>query len=447
MPITVTPEEARAIVKDAYLYGWPLSENYNTLYAYSIDTENPNYKAPFNQICNLPGVATPEDTAVVTPNSDTPYSFICADLRAEPLVLTVPPMTPEDRYFSFQLIDLYTFNFSYIGTRATGNDGGSFLLAGPSWEGADRSRFDGISYSESHFALVIVRTQLFNPNDLPNVEAIQNQYKVQTLSQFLGTPPPPPPPSIEWPAPLVGAPGKTPAVFGNINFMLQFCPINPTEVGLMERFARIGVGAGLPFDVNDLSPEMLAAFEGGIADAWQAFEAINAQVDAGELKTSDFFGTRDFLNNNYLYRFAGAKLGIYGNSKEEALYPVYSVDANEQKLDASTSQYTLTLTELPPAKAFWSVTMYDAKTQLLVDNPINRYLLNSPMLDSFVRGEDNSITFYIQKEAPNEGLQPNWLPTPDGAFYMGMRLYVPERSALDGEWTPPPVRRVDTSAR
>ncbi len=192
---------------------------------------------------------------------------------------------------------------------------------------------------------------------------------------------------------------------------------------------------------------MLAAFEGGIADAWQAFEAINAQVDAGELKTGDFFGTRDFLNNNYLYRFAGAKIGIYGNSKEEALYFMYNVDANEQILDASTSQYTLTLTELPPAKAFWSVTMYDAKTQLLVDNPINRYLLNSPMLDSFVRGADGSITFYIQKEAPNEGLQPNWLPTPDGAFYMALRLYVPERSALDGEWTSPQVRRVDTSAR
>lgn len=445
MSITATPEEARAIVKDAYLYGWPLSENYNTIHAYTIDTGNPEYKGPFNKIYNTASLATPEDQTVVTPNSDTPYSFLAFDLRAEPLVITVPPMTPAERYFSFQLIDAYTHNFNYIGTRTTGNDGGSFLLVGPSWEGGDTSMFAGVLYSESHLGLAIVRTQLFNPDDMPNIEQIQGQYRVQTLSEFLGTSPPPAPPALTWPGPLAGDPGKTPAVFGNINFMLQFCPAHPTEVGLMRRFARIGVGPGLPFDVESLGPEMLAAFQAGIADAWEEFNKLNAQMAAGHLDSSALFGSREYLNNNYLYRFTGAKVGLYGNSKEEAFYPWYMVDADGQSLDASANRYTVTLTELPPAQAFWSITMYDGRTQLLVDNPIDRYLVNSTMLGSFVRGSDGtSITFYIQKECPSAELVPNWLPAPDGPFYMVMRLYIPEQRALDGEWVAPPAQRVVT---
>jgi len=447
MSITVSPAEARAIVKDAYLYGWPLSENYNTINAYFIDQANPNYKAPINQIFNESKVFTPADTAVVTPNSDTPYSFICADLRAEPLVISVPAMVPADRYFSFQLVDLYTFNFSYIGTRATGNGGGHFLLAGPSWEGGDRSRFDGICYSESHFVLLIGRTQLFNDSEISAVEDLQRQYKVQPLSEFLGTSAPPPAPPIKWPAPIVGDASKTPAIFGIINFMLQFCPTHPTEVGLMERFARIGVGAGLPFDVKSLSPEMLAAFEAGIADAWEAFETINKQVAVGEEKSSNFYGTREYLNNNYLYRFAGAKIGIYGNSKQEAIYPIYSADDADQIPDGSTSQYTITLTEEPPAEAFWSITMYDAKTQLLINNPINRYLVNSPMMDKFVRGPDGSLTFYLQKDSPPEPLSANWLPAPAAPFYAVMRLYIPEPRAYEGEWSPPPLKCVGSLAK
>ncbi|WP_342376378.1 DUF1254 domain-containing protein [Myxococcus stipitatus] len=441
MSITVSPAEARVIVKDAYLYGWPLSENYNTIFAYSIDLGNPNYKAPINQIFNDPKVFTPADTAIVTPNSDTPYSFITVDLRAEPLVISVPAMVPENRYFSFQCIDLYTFNFSYIGTRATGNGGGNFLLAGPSWEGGDRSRFDGICYCESDLALLIGRTQLFEPDDIDAVKAIQSQYKVQTLSQFLGSSESPKPPDISWPTPVGADGGKTPAVFGIINFMLQFCPVNPTEVGLMERFSRIGVGPGLPFNTKDLSPEMLAAFEGGIADAWAEFEALNKKIAAGEVKSSDFFGSREYLNNNYLYRFTGAKVGIYGNSKQEAIYPFYSADSDDQIPDGATSRYTITLPELPPAKAFWSITMYDAKTQLLVENSLGRYLVNTSMEDKFVYGDDGSLTIYLQNAQPPEALIPNWLPAPAAPFYAVMRLYVPETEAYEGDWSPAPMVR------
>jgi len=125
---SITPDEARAIAKEAYLYGYPMVDGYRIMHDYFVNSESPEFKGPWNQIHNIPRVYTPEDKAVQTPNSDTPYSQLGLDLRAEPIVLTVPPIEKE-RYFSIQLIDLYTHNFAYIGSRATGNDGGSYLIA------------------------------------------------------------------------------------------------------------------------------------------------------------------------------------------------------------------------------------------------------------------------------------------------------------------------------
>ena len=131
---SVTPEEARAIAKQAYIYGFPLADSYRILYGSFVDKKNPEYKTPWNQIKNLSRVYTHEDREVQTPNSDTPYSWLGLDLRTDPYVLTVPTIEKE-RYFSIQLVDLYTHNFAYIGSRATGNEGGTFLIAGPNWQG------------------------------------------------------------------------------------------------------------------------------------------------------------------------------------------------------------------------------------------------------------------------------------------------------------------------
>jgi hypothetical protein len=158
----VTAEEARAIAKEAYIYGFPMVESYRIEYAYMVDAGNPEYKAPWNHLVNTPRVYTPDDKAVQTPNSDTPYSFIGLDLRAEPFVLTVPPIE-KDRYFSIQLIDAYTFNFDYIGSRATGNDGGSFLIAGPGWKGETPAGVTNHPLGTDLYWPPIA--QLFNPDD------------------------------------------------------------------------------------------------------------------------------------------------------------------------------------------------------------------------------------------------------------------------------------------
>lgn len=439
----VTPAEIRVIAKEAYIYGFPMVDGYRIQYAYFMDRGNPEFKAPWNQLRNIPRVYTPDDKAVQTPNSDTPYSMVGLDVRAEPIVLTVPTIE-KGRYFSIQLVDLYTFNYDYIGSRTAGNDGGSFLIAGPDWKGPTPKGVKKVIRSETELTFAIYRTQLFNAGDLDNVKKIQAGYKSEPLSEFLGQTAPKSAPAIAFIKPLTPDTQKTsPEFFDILNFVLQFCPTDPSEKKLMERFAKIGVGAGKTFDASKLSPEMKTAVENGMADAWAEFADLKKkQLDTGKVTSGDIFGTRQYLKNNYLYRMAGAVIGIYGNSKQEAMYPFYSVDTEKQPL-VGANRYTLRFGpgKLPPVNAFWSVTMYEMPQSLLVANPINRYLINSPMLPRLQRDADGGLTLIIQNESPGRDKEANWLPAPKGPFVMAMRLYWPKQEALDGKWTAPPLKR------
>ncbi len=439
----LSPAEARAIAKDAYIYGFPMVDSYRIQHAYFVDANNPEYKGPWNQLVNYARVFTPEDKAVQTPNSDTPYSFLGMDLRAEPMVLTVPPIE-KDRYFSIQLIDAYTFNFDYIGSRATGNEGGSFLIAGPGWNGETPAGVDKVIRAETALVMAVYRTQLFDPGDIDNVKDVQAGYHAQPLSAFLGQPAPNPAPAIDFIAPLTPEQQKTsPEFFNILNFVLQFCPTHPSETELMARFARIGVGAGKTFDASAFSPEVKAAIEQGMADAWADHAGLQKRIGAKEVTSGDTFGTREFLKNNYLYRMGAAVLGIYGNSKMEAMYPIYGIDAEGKPLDGAT-RYTLRFGpgELPPVNAFWSLTMYELPSSLLSANPLNRYLLNSPMLPQFTLDADGELTLLVQHESPGKAREANWLPAPEGPFFMVLRLYWPKPEAVDGTWTAPPLRPV-----
>lgn len=440
----LSPADARAIARDAYVYGFPLVDNYRIQHAYFVDRSSPEFKAPWNRISNTARVFTPDDRAIQTPNSDTPYSSIGADLRVEPLVITVPSIE-KGRYFSAQFIDQYTFNFAYVGSRATGNAGGSFLLAGPRWKGTAPDGIQAVIRSETDFAFVLIRTQLFDPADIEKVKAIQAGYQVRPLSAFLGNTAPAAEP-VEFPMPLSAAEEKTsPAFFDLLNFVLQFCPTHPSETELMARFATIGVGAGERFDAASLPPDTRAAIEGGMADAWKAFEDYKkSQLDTGKVTSADGFGTREHLDGNYMSRMAAAVLGIYGNSAEEAIYPAYFVDVQGQPTNGATGKYALRFgaNELPPVNAFWSLTLYELPASLLSANPLNRYLINSPMVPSLKQDADGGITLNVQHESPGPDRESNWLPAPPGPFFCVMRLYWPKPEALDRRWTAPPLQRV-----
>jgi hypothetical protein len=419
-------------------------DSYRIQYAYFVDSASPEYKGPWNEVHSVARVFTPADKAVQSPNSDTPYSMLGADLRAEPLVLSVPPID-KDRYFSLQFIDGYTYNFAYVGTRTTGNGGGNYLLAGPGWSGDKPEGVTDVITSDTEFALVAYRTQLLGPDDLDNVKQIQAGYTAQPLSRFLAQPAPPAPPTINWPTPLTPDEQKTSLKFFDLlDFQLKYAPAMASEKDLRARFDSIGLTGDGTFNSANLSPEMQEAFKAGMADAWAEFDAFKKdKIDTGEVTSGAMFGTKEELNGNYLYRMAGAVIGIYANSRAEAMYPVLTTDSDGAPLTGANN-YTLTFPpgQLPPANAFWSVTMYKLPESLLVDNPINRYVINSPMLPNLIKDPDGGLTLYIQNSSPGEEQGPNWLPAPPGPFTIFMRVYWPKPEALDGTWQPPKLVKV-----
>ncbi|NYH11671.1 DUF1254 domain-containing protein [Pseudomonas moraviensis] len=437
---SVRVDETRNIARDAYVFGTPMVDTYRVMYAFSIDKSNPQYKGPFNSILNVSRVFTPADTAFVTPNSDTPYSFVGLDLRAEPVIISVPPME-KNRYFVFQLMDLYSFNFSYIGSRTTGNQGGTYMIAGPDWKGEKPKGVDKVIQAETEMVSVVGRTQLFNPDDLENVKKIQDNYKVQTLSAFQNKPAPKAAPEVNWIKPIAPAVERSsPEFFNQLAFLLQFAPTHPSEVALRKRFTEIGIQPGQPFDVSKLSQEEQAALVAGMKDGQQEIDRLRNSLGG---KTDTLFGTREYLKNNYVMRATGTQMGIGANSREEAMYPIYDKDATGQPLDGSQHKYTLRFAkgEQPPVQAFWSLTMYDLPKQLLVDNPINRYLINSPMLPNLAKDADGGLTLYIQHESPGKNKEANWLPAPNGPFMVTMRYYWPKPELLSGKWHSPQINR------
>jgi hypothetical protein len=222
---------------------------------------------------------------------------------------------------------------------------------------------------------------------------------------------------------------------------MQFTPTLPAEKDLRAQFAAIGIGPQADCDPDKLTPEMRTAIEGGMADAWAEFSAFKKQnVDTGEVGSAQFFGTPADLKGNYLYRMAGAVLGIYGNTAAEAIYPSFSQDSTGGPLTGA-NKYTFTFPpgQLPPVDAFWSLTMYDLPQRLLVANPINRYLINLPMLPTLKADPDGAYTFYIENTSPGPDKEANWLPSPPGPFSLVLRLYWPKPDARSGVWkaTPP----------
>ena len=442
--------ETKGIAEAGFIYGLPLVMNYAVLYEFCVDTNSGQYKAPFNQIFNEARVFTPKDTAVVTPNSDTPYSMLWLDLRAEPMVISVPAVD-KARYYSVQLCDGNTFNYGYIGSRATGHEAGDYLVVGPDWKGPTPIGIKQVFRSSTQFSLTIFRTQLFNPDDMPNVAKVQAGYLAQPLSAYLKQPPPPAAPVINFPK--INKEMVKTGFFDYLDFALQFAPAGPEEKALRAKLARLGIGPGKKFAFKNLSLEHKLevgfGMKNGEAKVEQALRNVGKSINGWNVSSAQ--GDRAFYHGNWLLRAAAAKAGIYGNNAIEATYPMTRVDLTGQALDGSKHEYTLTFPagQLPPVDAFWSVTMYDGKSQLLVENPINRYLINSPMLPGMKMNTDGSLTLYIQRASPGADKESNWLPAPNDLIYLVMRLYWPKATPPSilppgaGTWKPPGVAQVN----
>jgi hypothetical protein len=441
--------KAKDIAEAGFIYGLPIVMGYGVMYEFAVDRNSGQFKAPFNQIANAANVFTYKDTAVVTPNSDTPYSVVWMDLRAEPLVLSVPPVDPK-RYYSVMLCDGNTYNYGYIGTRATGSEAGDYMVVAPDWKGATPPGIKKVFRSSTQFSLAIYRTQLFSPDDLDNVKKVQAGYKVQTLSAYLKQPATTAAATIDFPK-IDKELTKT-NFFDYLDFALQFAPAEENEKEIRAQLASIGVGPGKTFNFKDLPLEQKLEVGLGMKEGEKKVdEAVaNAGRAVNGWRVSSLFGDSAFFNGDWLKRAAGAKGGIYGNDAAEAMYPARRTDSDGQTLNGSQHNYTLTFPagQLPPVNAFWSLTMYDGKSQLLIENPINRYLINSPMLPTMKTNAEGSLTFYIQNKSPGADKESNWLPAPNGPIYLVLRLYWPKAeppSILppgEGTWQPPDIKRV-----
>lgn len=442
--------KARAVAREAYLYGFPMVMNYKTMVTSMNDAGS---EGDFNQLVCEARLFTPEDVTVVTPNTDTPYCRGYVDVRAEPVVLTVPRIR-RDRFYHFQFTDLYTHNFAYVGTLTTGNDSGKFLLAGPDWKGKKPEGVTAVIRSENGINFLLSRTQLIDTDDLDQVERIQGSYGVQPLSTYLGTDAPATPPLPDFPEWVEGSQFDE-RFFDYLDGMLKLIGSpGKGEEGLWEQLARLGIGPDGIYNFSKLPLPIQSALKAGVQDSSGDIKKFVVSQADDQLFSANLFGTREFLTqsarenygfeNSYLIRAAAAQIGLYGNSASEALYASYLKDSTGRLLLGSRKGYKMVFKagELPPVSAFWSLSMYDGKTQLFVANPLERYVLNSNMMYTLKTEDDGSLELYISNDSPGTGLESNWLPAPSGRFYMILRLYGPQPRALDGQWLPPAVQKL-----
>lgn len=431
-----TEVAALQLGREAYVYLYPMVKNYLGIYQFGIDAKGCQYKGPINQINNMARAFTPDDTGVITPNSDLLYSFLILDLRAEPIVVTLPGIE-KHRYYSLQLVDLYTNNVDYIGTRKDGNGGGNFLLAGPGWKGETPPGITRVVRFSTQLGFSQLRTQLFEPADIDQVRKIQAGYKSQTLSACLGKPSAPATSEITWPALSEESFEK---LFWKIaNFLLPFIPPLSSEAVLRARLKAVGMGKSGDWPPPGLDPEFAANIVRGGKLGRKDIAACLSRVAS----SVGLFGTPDEMAGKYVERAAGAMGGVYGNNAEETLCLAHVVDADGKPFDSGRHDYRIRFAPggLPQVDAFWSLTMYDAVSRFLIHNPLDRYLINSPMIDKLVRDADGAITLYLQHKSPGTAREANWLPAPDGRMAMVMRLYLPRPEVAAGGWKEPAIMR------
>ena len=443
---SLTPDEARQIAEEAYIFAYPMLEHYKTMFAMAMYDKSGAYVAPFNVFFNRTSLTGPKDTIVVRPNNDTFYGGAWLDLSTQPQILKVRAIS-DGRYYSFQIIDMYTHNIDYIGTRKTGNGAGAYMFVGPDWKGEVPKGINKVIKSEGNYLVALGRTQVFGPADVDNALAVVSGYKLESLSQYLGQ-------DVEvTDSPLLNLPPFNPEKISNENFigyfnaLMAYGKIHPSETDLFLKFAKIGIEPGKPFNPEEFDPEIIKAINEGIKSGMEKIKEEASKL--GERKNgwqlvANAYGPRELMQGKYLKRAAGAYFGLWGNDLEEAYYPESTADSDGEGLDGSKHNYVLHFDkeQLPPVNAFWSFTMYKLPQQLFIENPINRYVISSAT-EGLKYNEDGSLDIYIQKDNPGPEKESNWLPAYDGPFSLQGRMYMTKPEALDPLYVPPAVERVN----
>jgi len=435
----ITEAEARGIALDAYLYFYPLVTMDLTRKQLINAKPGSGMGGPANKFDNIPAFPTAEMRTVVRPNFDTLYSSAWVDLTREPMVISVPDTG--GRYYLLPMLDMWTDVFASPGWRTTGTKAANFLLVPPGWNGKVLSGFTRID-APTPYVWIIGRTKTDGPTDYEAVHAIQKGYKITPLSGW-GKPPVQVKQVIDPTVDLKTPPKTQVDTMQGVKFfayaaeLLKLHPPHITDEPIVARMKRIGIERGKSFDAARLDAGVQKAIEDAPAAAqklmaWK-MPTLARVVNQWSMNTD----TMGVYGNYYLKRAMIAQVGLGANLPEDAIYPFNLGDENGKPLDGA-NKYAIRFAsnEMPPAEAFWSITMYDPEG-FQVANPINRFAVSSWM--PFKRNADGSLTLYIQNENPGGDRETNWLPAPKGPFNLTLRVYAPKSEALTGLWNPPPV--------
>lgn len=413
----------KTVAFDATIYGLPAYLQYKEMYRQAVNKASGGYSG-FNAFIHELDLAGPGYAAFKVPNSDTLYSTAWIDLTQGPVELSIPPVGL--KYYTLNLFDMYG-NPSNLGTRTVGSKGGRFLLVPRDWGGDVPAGLTPVLAATPHI-WVLMRVFAQTKQDL--VKAHRFQEEVRFLARAdLG---PRGKPQAVPPAPGAGAAH----FFRALDYILYTEGHLVGEDAFVRWFRaieRLGTGC---FDPDALDPAALTAIEAGHEQAMTLVN--NARSQLGEPTGTGWSRTvKGHYGFNYLRRAVNNLAGLGGNVPEENASFNTFVDASGATLDGSKGRYRLRLTQPPPVHAFWSVTLYDARTFELYPNPLRRYLINHRTPGLKV-GRDGSIDIRIQHQPAGQG---NWLPAPDGPFFLLIRSYLPKPATLNGQWLPPPVAR------
>jgi len=427
---------ANAIGLQAYIYGYPTMDLWRTFWEEAIDP-NRGHDVGLNAFNFSRALVKPGDDWVVTPNNDTLYNRAYLDLTAEPVVLTIPPM---DRKFWFPLGDMFHNLNASISWDTIGFAGGDFALVGPGWSGVLPDEVTRVNV-ETPMIWTVGRYSVAGADDVAAANALQDKTLLRPLSEFVGE---------TAPAQVADYPAFTrddlddPArYFTVLNEMLRRNPPPARDAGILAYFREIGLDPGQHFDWDALPQPVKAGLKRAARDA---LAIIDSRTTAfAESRNGWIEAILDAnMSDDPVNHAAAARLGLLYSQKEVSTYHIGAVDAEGTPLDGS-KVYQIRFSPVPPVDAFWSVTIYDSSTKLLVDNPIDRYSIGD-RTEGLVYSDDDKteLVITLSHEVPeDEVARANWLPSPDGPFYLALREYSPAPAILTREWVPPAIEKLE----
>lgn len=430
---------------DAYIWAYPMvTIGVTSKVATNTPKPLPNAYAPINTFGHVNRLFTDEDKDVVSSNVDNLYSSAFLDLTQGAVQISVP--ATDGRYYSMMLSDAYSNVFDYIGLRATGTDAGKYLIKGPDWKGQVPDDIDKVFEAPTNLVWVIGRTLIDGQEDIENVRKIQSQYVATLIPPATASP-------ASWserndfpafelkPPVMVVNSMDWKTYFTWAGKLLKENHVPDAHKDYIAKFKRIGLTEENGFDPSVLSEDDQIEMEKAVAEAQKKL-ADEAKKKIGVIHEGWFYSLdAGVWGDNYLLRGAIAYRSIGQNIPEEAIYMNTNEDKGGNVLDASKHNYKITFAkgELPPVDAFWSMTMYN-EHNFFVENPIGRLAIGD-RTNSMQLNDDGSLTIYFQKDAP-KGFEGNWLPAPDGIFRISLRLYIPKKVVLSGDWSPPGIEQL-----